>query len=161
MTNFYNFLSFLWIKLFHFFIKKDHQKNNHHHQHQQPHQHQHHNEEPQLNDKSHDMSSLGGLTLLWKHLSQDDLDTLEKSNLLQSEKHFAKVFNLTEYHVDLLQACFLDYYFTQYWWARERKFSKEQISVYFSMVFILMDNIKGKWIYIKILWLSLILVRID
>ena len=89
-------------------------------------------------------SSLGGLTLLWKHLTQDDLDTLEKSNLLQSEKHFAKVFNLTEYNVDLLQACFLDFYFTQYWWARERKFSKEQMSVYFSLAYTLMDNIKGK-----------------
>ena len=88
---------------------------------------------------------MSSLTLLWKYLSQDDLDTLEKSNLLQCEKHFAKVFKLTEYNVDLLQACFLDYYFTQYWWARNRKFSKEQITVYFSLAYILMDNIKGNF----------------
>lgn len=89
------------------------------------------------------MSSLG-LTLLWKHLTHEDLDQLEKSNVQQAEKHFAKVFNLTEYQIDLLQACFLDYYFTQYWWAREKKFSKEQISVYFSVVYVLMNNVKEK-----------------
>jgi hypothetical protein len=89
------------------------------------------------------MSSLG-LTLLWKHLSQENLDQLEKINVQQAEKVFAKIFALNDYQIDLLQASLLDFYFTQYWWAREKKFSNEQISLYFSVVYILMDNIREK-----------------
>ena len=66
------------------------------------------------------------------------------SFISNDNRHFAKIFNLNEFQIDLLQACFLDFYFTQYWWAREKKFSREQISLYFSVVYVLMNNIKEK-----------------
>lgn len=101
---------------------------------------------PELHSKENLIKRVSSmsLTLLWKYLSQENIDQLEKINVKQAETMFAKIFALNDYQIDLLQASLLDYYFTQYWWARERKFSNEQISLYFSVVYILMDNIKEK-----------------
>lgn len=84
-------------------------------------------------------------TLLWKYLTIDDLNRLELMSPIEIEKYLADLFGFISYEIDLKQACFLDYYVTQYWWvAKQKKLSNEQISTYFSIVCILMENLKEK-----------------
>lgn len=61
------------------------------------------------------------------------------------EKFIAEKFKLTDYETDLRQACFLDYYVLQYWWAcKEKNFNHEQTSSYFSIVYNLFENLSIK-----------------
>lgn len=61
------------------------------------------------------------------------------------ESFLAEKFHLKEYETDLKQACFLDYFLTQYWWARkENSFNLEQTSSFFSIAYNLMENLKDK-----------------
>lgn len=83
--------------------------------------------------------------MLWKHLNQEDLQTMENMELERVENFLAQKFHLREYETDLKQACFLDYYLTQYWWARkENSFNLEQTSSCFSIAYNLMENLKDK-----------------
>ena len=66
-------------------------------------------------------------------------------NPFEIEKSLADLFELNLYEIDLKQACFLDYYLTQYWWAaKEKHLNNEQTSTYFSIAFILMESLKEK-----------------
>ena len=57
----------------------------------------------------------------------------------------AELLNLNNYEIDLKEACFLDYFVTQYWWAaKQRKLNHELTSSFFSIVYELMDNLRGK-----------------
>lgn len=77
-------------------------------------------------------------------ISADDLNKLESLDVKDVERHLASVYDLNDYDIDLYQACFLDYYVTHYWWAaRQMRFNQEQVSVYFTMIYNLMDNLKG------------------
>ena len=56
----------------------------------------------------------------------------------------AERFELTKYEIDMYQAVFLDYYVTHYFWAsRQAQFNNDQVSIYFSIVFALLNNLKG------------------
>ena len=57
----------------------------------------------------------------------------------------AELLNLNNYEIDLKEACFLDYFVTQYWWAaKQQKLNHELTSSFFSIVYELMDNLRGK-----------------
>lgn len=77
---------------------------------------------------------------------------LKKKNstkCFKSIRFFAELHKLDNFDIDLKQACFLDYYVTQYWWAaKQKKFNYEQTSTYFSLAYILMENLKGTKIFI-------------
>ncbi|RNA24087.1 hypothetical protein BpHYR1_008910 [Brachionus plicatilis] len=83
--------------------------------------------------------------LLWKYLAQEDLQAMENMDLAKLEFFLAEKFHLNEYETELKQACFLDYYLTQYWWARkEKSFNLEQVSSFFSIAYNLMENLRDK-----------------
>ncbi|CAF0817967.1 unnamed protein product [Brachionus calyciflorus] len=83
--------------------------------------------------------------LLWKFLNNEDLNLMDNMDPRKIEYFLAEKFNLLNYETDLRQACFLDYYVTQYWWARkEKSFNLEQTSSYFSIIYNLMENLKDK-----------------
>ena len=64
--------------------------------------------------------------------------------LIFYHRFLAELFGLNNYEIDLRQACYLDYYVTQYWWAaRQKKYANDQISTYFSIAYILMENLRG------------------
>ena len=65
-------------------------------------------------------------------------------NLDEMELYFSKMLSLNNYSIDLKEGIFLDFFFTQYWWASEQvKFSNEQVSIYYSIAHKLFENLKG------------------
>lgn len=61
-----------------------------------------------------------------------------------NKRYLAKLFGLSDYEIDLKTACFLDYYVTQYWWAaKQKQFNQDQVATYFTIAYLLMDNVKG------------------
>lgn len=66
-------------------------------------------------------------------------------------------FSLNDKEIELKKACLLDFYVTQYWWAaKERCFSSEQISTFFTIIYNLLNNLKGSeinknYIFVKML----------
>jgi len=87
---------------------------------------------------------------LWKHLSLEDVKKLESMTPEFVEKHFSEMMNLNEYKTDLVHGSLVDFYLTHYWWAaRTQSFNAEQISIYFSIVFTLLESLKEKKIKIK------------
>jgi len=47
----------------------------------------------------------------------------------------------------LNEAIILDYFVAALWWAaKEQKFTKEQISAFYTLIQTLLDNIRGTWI---------------
>jgi hypothetical protein len=57
----------------------------------------------------------------------------------------AERFELSKCEIDMYQAVFLDFYVTQYFWAsRLANFNNEQVSIYFTVVYSLLDNLKGR-----------------
>lgn len=81
-------------------------------------------------------------TLLWKYLSKEDIEKLDKFIPFEIEKYLAEKFNLERYEIDLKQACFVDFYVTQFWWAaKQQKYNHEFISAFFSIIYDLMKNL--------------------
>ena len=50
---------------------------------------------------------------------------------------------LNNSEIDLGEAILLDYYVTGFWWAKEQGFTTQQISGFFSILHLLLENIKG------------------
>lgn len=70
---------------------------------------------------------------------------LENYVPFEVEKYFADQFKLVDYEIELKEACFLDYYVTQYWWAaKQKKYGHEITSAFFSLACDLMHNLKEK-----------------
>ncbi len=77
-------------------------------------------------------------------MTVEDAQKLETFAPDQIELYFSQLFNLNDYDTELRNACFLDYYLTQYWWAsKQKQFNREQISIYFTAAYLLMENLRG------------------
>lgn len=56
--------------------------------------------------------------------------------------------NFDRYTVDLKHGSLVDYYVTHYWWAaKQNQFTYEQISIYYSIVHVLLENLRGLYFY--------------
>jgi hypothetical protein len=61
----------------------------------------------------------------------------------------AEIFEFNNYEIELKEACFLDFYVTQYWWAsKQKKLGNELTSAYFSLIYTLMNNLKSFFTYL-------------
>jgi len=50
----------------------------------------------------------------------------------------------------LNEAIILDYFVAALWWAaKEQKFTKEQISAFYTLIQTLLDNVRGTYVYGK------------
>jgi hypothetical protein len=66
-------------------------------------------------------------------------------NLEQIEKFFAQMMNVNDNETDLRESCFIDFYVTQFYWAKQtQQYNIEQISVYFTIIHTLLLNLKVK-----------------
>lgn len=84
-------------------------------------------------------------TLLWKYLKKKDVEQLENLIPFEIEKYIAELFNLNSYEIDLKEACYLDFYVTQYYWTtRQKKFNHELTSAFFTVAYELMNNLREK-----------------
>ena len=66
---------------------------------------------------------------------------------------------LEDYKVNMKTAAILDYYTGAVWWAREEQYTIEQISLFFTIIHTVLENVKGKYHYIISLggyWLVLV-----
>ncbi len=52
---------------------------------------------------------------------------------------------LENYKNDLRDGSLVDYYLSHYWWASKlKRLTHEQTSIYFGIIHVLLDNLKGK-----------------
>jgi len=60
----------------------------------------------------------------------------------------AEVLLIENYHISLPEACVLDYYVAGFWFAKEQNFTLQQISAFFTLLKVMLDNIKEKQFYL-------------
>ena len=78
------------------------------------------------------------------YLSTEDLTKLESLSPERVEQYLAKLFGLNDYEFELKQACVLDFYMTQFWWAaRQKQFTRDQTANYFTLAYLLFESLKG------------------
>ena len=58
-------------------------------------------------------------------------------------RKLAEIMELTNSEIDLSESVLLDYYVSGFWWAKERGFTTQQLSGFFSVLHLLLENIKG------------------
>jgi hypothetical protein len=57
----------------------------------------------------------------------------------------ADMMGLENYKNDLRDGSLVDYYLSHYWWASKlKRLTHEQTSIYFGIIHVLLDNLKGK-----------------
>ena len=50
---------------------------------------------------------------------------------------------ISQQDCDIKEATLLDYYVSAVWWAREQSFSASQTSAFYTLVHVLLENLKG------------------
>ena len=60
-----------------------------------------------------------------------------------SARKLAEVLQITNHCTDLKEGSSLDYFVAGFWWTKEQNFNQEQASALFTIIHILLDNIKG------------------
>lgn len=58
-------------------------------------------------------------------------------------RELCDIFKLHNYSTDLQDASTLDYYTGAIWWGKEQRFTVQQLSGFFTVVYNLFENIKG------------------
>ena len=58
-------------------------------------------------------------------------------------RRLKEIFKLDNNETDLREASILDYYTSAVYWGIQQKFTAQQLSGFFSVIYILLDNIKG------------------
>ena len=81
--------------------------------------------------------------LIWKDLNEEQITELLILKPQELESKFAELFSCCKYHICLEEACLLDFYISTFWFAKQSKFTTEQISAFFSLVKILLESIRG------------------
>lgn len=83
-------------------------------------------------------------SLAWKVLSEEQTQTLKELTVHELEVKLAEVLLIENYNISLPEACILDYYVAGFWFAKEQNFTLQQISAFFTLLKIMLDNIKEK-----------------
>ena len=55
-----------------------------------------------------------------------------------------EVLSLENYDTDLKTAATVDYYVSGLWWAKQSAFNVEQLSSFFTVLHLLLENVKGE-----------------
>ncbi|XP_031564152.1 ciliary-associated calcium-binding coiled-coil protein 1-like isoform X2 [Actinia tenebrosa] len=83
-------------------------------------------------------------SLAYKVISEDQTNALKELTPRELEAKLAEILNLTNYHISLPEACVLDYYVAGFWFTKEENFNNQQTSAFFTLLKILVENIKDK-----------------
>lgn len=82
--------------------------------------------------------------LAFKYLSAEHTNELMPLPVLQIQLRLKEIFKLDSNEIDLREASTLDYYTSAIYWGIQKKFTAQQLSGFFSVIYILLDNIKEK-----------------
>ncbi|XP_050395559.1 ciliary-associated calcium-binding coiled-coil protein 1 isoform X2 [Patella vulgata] len=82
--------------------------------------------------------------LAYKILSADQCRELLALGIDNMQIKLCDIFTLNNNLTDLKEASILDYYTGAVWWAKERSFTNQQLSGFFTIVHNLLENIKDK-----------------
>ncbi|XP_028391006.1 ciliary-associated calcium-binding coiled-coil protein 1-like [Dendronephthya gigantea] len=82
--------------------------------------------------------------LIWKDLTEEQIVSFIALTPPELESKLAENFALYNYRVCLKEGCLVDFYVSAFWFAKQARFTCEQISAFFSLVKILLENIRDK-----------------
>ncbi|CAB3981778.1 Hypothetical predicted protein [Paramuricea clavata] len=82
--------------------------------------------------------------LVWQDLNEAQIISLIALTPQQLESKIAERFSFYKYNICLKEACLVDFYVSAFWFAKQSKFTTEQISAFFSLVKILLENIRDE-----------------
>lgn len=82
--------------------------------------------------------------LAFKFLSADHSKELLGMDVVQMQNKLREIFSLDQNSVDLTQAAILDYYTSAVYWGVQQSFTAQQLSGFFTIIHIILDNIKEK-----------------
>ncbi|XP_022098331.1 uncharacterized protein C10orf107 homolog isoform X2 [Acanthaster planci] len=83
-------------------------------------------------------------SLAWKVLSNTQTQALQDLPVEEVEKKLSEILKLTSPEIDLCESVLLDYYVSGFWWAKERGFTTQQLSGFFTVLHQLLENIREK-----------------
>ncbi|XP_052225445.1 ciliary-associated calcium-binding coiled-coil protein 1-like isoform X2 [Dreissena polymorpha] len=83
-------------------------------------------------------------SLAFKVLTVEQTNSLMGSNVLQMQEQLKEIFSLCNYTIDLTEAATLDYYTAAVYWGVQQKFTAQQLSGFFTVVHMLLGNVKDK-----------------
>ncbi|KAK2558549.1 Ciliary-associated calcium-binding coiled-coil protein 1 [Acropora cervicornis] len=99
-------------------------------------------------------------SLAWKVLTEEQTQSMKELTVHELEVKLAEVLLIENYHISLPEACILDYYVAGFWYplsfcieseknfsprfAKEQNFTLQQISAFFTLLKVMLDNIKEK-----------------
>lgn len=83
-------------------------------------------------------------SLAWKVLTEEQTQSMKELTVHELEVKLAEVLLIENYHISLPEACILDYYVAGFWFAKEQNFTLQQISAFFTLLKVMLDNIKEK-----------------
>ncbi|KAJ8013663.1 hypothetical protein DPEC_G00032140 [Dallia pectoralis] len=81
--------------------------------------------------------------LHWKKMSPDQINTLMDLTV-QVQLRFEEILDFGNYCTSSKEAALLDYFVSGFWWAKEMKFTCEQISFIMALLQLLLDNLSEK-----------------
>ncbi|XP_073239742.1 ciliary-associated calcium-binding coiled-coil protein 1-like isoform X2 [Porites lutea] len=81
-------------------------------------------------------------SLAWKVLSEEQTQALKELTARELEVKVGEVLTIESFHNSLPEACVLDYYVAGFWFAKEQNFTLQQISAFFTLLKVMLDNIK-------------------
>ncbi|KAK3739821.1 hypothetical protein QZH41_009067 [Actinostola sp. cb2023] len=83
-------------------------------------------------------------SLAYKVLSEEQTVALKELTPQELEAKLAEILNIDDFHISLPEACVLDYYVAGFWFTKEQNFNTQQSSAFFTVLSILLENIKEK-----------------
>ncbi|XP_074614391.1 ciliary-associated calcium-binding coiled-coil protein 1-like isoform X2 [Acropora palmata] len=84
------------------------------------------------------------VSLAWKVLTEEQTQSMKELTVHELEVKLAEMLLIENYHISLPEACILDYYVAGFWFAKEQNFTLQQISAFFTLLKVMLDNIKEK-----------------
>ncbi|XP_072883346.1 ciliary-associated calcium-binding coiled-coil protein 1 isoform X2 [Hemitrygon akajei] len=82
--------------------------------------------------------------LAWKFISFSEMSELVLLKVDFVEKVLAEILQLKQYQYCMKEGSLLDYYVSGFWWAKKQVFTLLQISVFMTILNIILENISNK-----------------
>ncbi|XP_071090348.1 ciliary-associated calcium-binding coiled-coil protein 1-like [Haliotis cracherodii] len=82
--------------------------------------------------------------LAFKVLTADQTRELQALSIEHIQMKLCDIFKLDSHSTDLREASILDFYTASVWWGKEKAFSLQQLSGFFTLVHTLFNNVKEK-----------------
>ncbi|KAL0964718.1 hypothetical protein UPYG_G00327990 [Umbra pygmaea] len=83
-------------------------------------------------------------SLCWKIISYDQINTLLDLTVEQVQLQFEEILGFRKTQTSVKEAALLDYFVSGFWWAKEMKYTCQQVSFIMALLELLLDNISEK-----------------